>query len=53
MRAISSILGVFVKFIYDGLASIMPHEPAQVSFFALSIICLLYTSDAADDSTEV
>ncbi|WP_010245318.1 YidC/Oxa1 family membrane protein insertase [Peptoniphilus rhinitidis] len=38
MRAISSILGVFVKFIYDGLASIMPHEPAQVSFFALSII---------------
>ncbi|MBS6720623.1 MAG: YidC/Oxa1 family membrane protein insertase [Peptoniphilus harei] len=38
MHLISSILGIFVKFIYDGLATILPHEPAQVSYFALSII---------------
>ena len=38
MHLISTILGTFVKFIYDGLATIMPKEPASVSFFALSII---------------
>ncbi|MDU5324207.1 MAG: YidC/Oxa1 family membrane protein insertase, partial [Peptoniphilus harei] len=38
MRLISTILGTFVKFIYDGLAAIMPQEPAAISFFALSII---------------
>ncbi|MCI5643287.1 YidC/Oxa1 family membrane protein insertase [Peptoniphilus sp. SGI.035] len=38
MHLISSILGIFVKFIYDGLATIMQNEPAQVSYFALSII---------------
>ena len=38
MHLISTILGTFVRFIYDGLASIMPQEPASVSFFALSII---------------
>ena len=38
MHLISSILGRFVKLIYDGLAAVMPQEPAQVSYFALSII---------------
>ena len=38
MRLISTILGTFVKFIYDGLAAVMPQEPAAISFFALSII---------------
>jgi len=38
MKFISSILGAFVKFIYDMLASVMPAEPASISFFALSII---------------
>nr|WP_311565724.1 YidC/Oxa1 family membrane protein insertase [Peptoniphilus grossensis] len=38
MHLISSILGRFVKLIYDGLAAMIPNEPAQVSYFALSII---------------
>lgn len=38
MSLISSVLGSFVKLIYDLLTNIMPSEPASISFFALSII---------------
>lgn len=38
MKVISRILGIFLKFIYDGLAAVFPTEPVNLSFFALSII---------------
>lgn len=38
MSAISRLLGIFFKLIYDGLAAIFPTEPAQFSVFAMSII---------------
>ncbi|MGI5949819.1 YidC/Oxa1 family membrane protein insertase [Peptoniphilus sp.] len=38
MSFISSILGSFVRLIYNILQGSMPEEPASISFFALSII---------------
>lgn len=38
MSAISKVLGIFLKAVYDLIASILPTEPASISFFALSII---------------
>lgn len=37
MSAISRVLGMFVKIVYDALANMFP-EPTSISFFALSII---------------
>lgn len=37
MSAISRVLGIFVKVVYDALAGVFP-EPTSISFFALSII---------------
>lgn len=38
MSAISTVLGSFLKLIYDALAGIFPSEPESISFFALAII---------------
>ncbi|MDY2987249.1 MAG: YidC/Oxa1 family membrane protein insertase [Peptoniphilus sp.] len=38
MTYISSILGRFLKLIYDVLAGVFPQEPASISFYALAII---------------
>ncbi|WBW49982.1 YidC/Oxa1 family membrane protein insertase [Peptoniphilus equinus] len=38
MTYISSILGSFLKLIYDMLVSVLPSEPESVSFYALAII---------------
>ncbi|CDZ75741.1 Membrane protein insertase [Peptoniphilus sp. ING2-D1G] len=38
MSAISRVLGMFLKFIYDVIAATFPSEPENISFFAISII---------------
>lgn len=38
MSAISRILGIAMRFIYDVIVNIFPQEPSHVSFYALTII---------------
>lgn len=38
MQAISSVLGSFLKLVYDILANVFPSEPQNISFFAISIV---------------
>ncbi|MGO1580499.1 MAG: YidC/Oxa1 family membrane protein insertase [Peptoniphilaceae bacterium] len=38
MSAISRVLGMFLKLIYDIISGVFPSEPETISFFAMSII---------------
>ena len=40
MAFLRNLMGSLLKFIYEGVASILPTEPASISYLAISIIII-------------